>query len=338
MARVAELNPDEWAQLEREAVQSTPFHTQEWLTILEHTYHAKILRLGFFEGEQLIGGLPVLVMRKFIYQVAGSPLDGTVTPYQGPICLDPLNYEKLFKSFWDYAEYSKWDFVQMTPFPRAEVEACQSNSRYFRWEARQTICLNTRPGEAELLRAMNRKCRNEVRQAVVRGAVVEEVDASQRQWIETYYQMSVEMYRRQRRPPAISKRFFENVSAILGASGKMRVLFAKYESQVVAAAIFLIHRNVLYAWDAVSARAYSHLRANNLIYWTIIRSAHAIGLETFDMLGANIPTVARFKEGFGGSLVAYDSFLRSKGWLARAGESGYRFFVPAMRWLLARSQ
>jgi hypothetical protein len=338
MARVAELNPDEWAQLERGAVQSTIFHTDEWLTILERTYHAKILRLGFFEGEQLIGGMPVLVMRKFIYQVAGSPLDGTVTQYQGPICLDPLNYGKLFKSFWGYAESCKWDFVQMTPFPAPEVEARQLNSPYSRSEARQTISVNIRPDESEILRAMKQGCRNKIKQAAGRGAVVEEVDASKRHWIETYFEMSVETYRRQGRPPAIPKSFFENVGTLLGASGKMKVLFAKYDSKVIAAAIFLVHRNVLYAWDAVSRRAYSHLRANSLIYWTIIRCAHSIGLETIDMLGANIPTVARFKEGFGGSFITYDSFLRSKGWLARAGESGYRFFVPAMRWLLVRSQ
>jgi hypothetical protein len=338
MVRVAELNRDEWAQLERDAVQSTLFHTDEWLAILERTYHAKILRLGFFEGKQLIGGMPVLVMRKFIYKIAGSPLDGTVTPYQGPICLDPLNSGKLFKAFWGYAESCKWDFVQMTPFPAAEIEARQLNSPYSRCEARQTICVNIRPGEPEILRAMKQQCRNKIRQAVERGAVIEEVDASECHWIETYFEMSVETYRRQWRPPAIPKSFFENVGALLGASGKMRVLFAKYDSKVVAAAIFLVHRNVLYAWDAVSSRAYSHLRASSLIYWTIIRSAHETGLQTFDMLGANIPTVARFKEGFGGSFIAYETFLRSKGWLARAGESGYRFCAPAMRWLLARSQ
>jgi hypothetical protein len=331
MVKIAELDPEEWSQFERGTLPSTPFHTGEWLTILERTYEAKILRIGFFEGNQLIGGMPILVKRKFIYRIAGSPLDGTATPYQGPICSDLSNYGRLFKAFLIYAESSKWDFVQITPFPGMGLEHWTLNSPYLRCEARQTLFLDLRPGEAKLFRAMRHDCRKNIKQAQARGLVVEEVDASERQWIEGYYEMAVEAYRRQRRSPPIPKSFFENLSSVLGTSGKIKLLFARYKSETVAAGIFLIHGGVIYAWDGVSRRAYSHLRASNLLNWTLIRLACANSLETFDMLGANIPTIAHFKQGFGGALIPYDSLSRSKGRLARFGESAYRFLAPAAR-------
>jgi predicted N-acyltransferase len=165
--------------------------------------------------------------------------------------------------------------------------------------------------------------------------VIEEVPAEDTDWVETYYRMSVELYRRQHLPPAIPRALFENVSRVLGASGKVRVVFAKYQDQVVAGQIFLIHGNHLYFWDAASKQEYNYLRANNLIQWHIIRWACSHGLRVYDMMGANIPRIAQFKKGYGGSFVPYSTFVYTRGFLARVGELGYKWLAPTARRMIA---
>jgi len=339
--KVVELSPGEWDGLVQRSPQATLFHTNEWLTILEQTYKPQVFRLGFIDGERLLGGIPVLVRKKFIYRIAGSPSSGTATPYQGFICFDPADCGRLFQAFWSYTHTRAWDFVEVTPPPGMSHGMKMSSLANVRCQPRQTICLDLAQGEEWIFGAMEKDCRNQIRQAEKRGAVVEEVVASNSQWVEAYFDMSVRLYRRQHRPPAIPRSFFENLSRILGASGKLRVLFAKYQDQVVAAQIFLIHEGRLYYWDGVSKQAFSHLRANNLIQWHIIRWACSNGLRVYDMMGANIPRIAQFKKGFGGSFVPYSTYVNTRGLLARVGVLGYKWLAPTVRraiLLLARGQ
>lgn len=333
--QVVNLNPEEWARLVQTAPNATLFHTHEWLTILERTYSLPIQRVGFVEGGDLLGGIPVLVQRKAIFRVAGSPERHTATPYQGIIYRDSADYGRLFEAFWNHAQSAAWDFVEVTAPPGSPSRDSSGELKGLRSETRQTICIDLSLGEAQLFRMMWSEARRKIRQAQKRGTVIEVIDPCSDDWIGPYYQMSVELYRRKGRPSAIPKAFFQNVVAILGPSGKVRVLFAKHEGQAVAAGIFLADRRNVYAWGGVSRREYHHLRGNSLIHWDVIRWGCAEGFLNYDLVGAGIQSIAEFKKGFGGVLVQHPSFLWTRGWLAQLGERGYRLLAPTARWVLS---
>jgi CelD/BcsL family acetyltransferase involved in cellulose biosynthesis len=333
--QVVNLNPDEWANLVRTAPNATIFHTDEWLRILERTYSVPIQRLGFVEGGDLLGGIPVLVQRKAIFRIAGSPQRHTVTPYQGIIYRDAADYRRLFEAFWNHAKSAAWDFVELTSPPGSPSLDSTLVPRGLRPETRRTICVDLSMGEAQLYRKMRKGARGEITQAEKRGTVIEVVDPCSDDWIGPYYRMSVEKYRRKGRPSAIPKAYFQNVVAILGPSGKVRLVFAKYEGQVVAAGIFLADRGNVYFWDGVFRREYHHLRGNTLIHWDVMRWGCAQGFVNYDLAGAGIQSIAGFKKGFGGVVVEHPAFLWTRGWLAQLGERGYRLLAPTVRWALS---
>jgi CelD/BcsL family acetyltransferase involved in cellulose biosynthesis len=335
--KVVDLNPVEWAHLVEAAPQSTVFHTNEWLAVIERTYQAEIRRLGFTDGNQLIGGIPLVLRKKFIYRLAGSPATHTMTPYQGFISLEPSDYGRLFEAFWNYNGLRNCDFIELTPPPCSIPSGWASSIGAVRRVERGTVYVDLSQGASEVFRAMDQPCRNKIRQSEKRGAVVTEIDPTGDEWVQGYYEMSLEVYRRRRRPPAFPRSLLENLRDVFKGSGKIRILLARYNDEAVAGGVFLLHRTTVYAWDGASRLEYYHLRANNLIHWTLIRWACSQGFHTYDMVGTapNLPGIARFKEGFGGSMVRFPAFLQSRGPLAQLGEAAYRRFAPLARWVLS---
>lgn len=333
---VVDLNSSEWGAFLGTAPSATIFHANKWLAVLARTYGCEIRRLGFLEGGCMVAGIPVVVRRKFIYRIAGSPASGLVTPYQGPVCREPTRYIEAFEAFWRYAGSAGWDFVEVTPPPDNLPVDCRLKDPQIRYEPQRTVHLDLTLGEAKLFQEMDPECRRAIRAAKKRGAEVTEVDAGGDEWIDSYFHASSEMYRRQGRPPAIPRTFFENLRDIFMADLRLKILIAVYRSEVIAGAVFLVDRETLYFCDGVSRSAYNHLRPSNLIHWTIICWACMQGLRTYDMLGANIPSIARFKKGFGGRFVPYVTYRRSQDWLARVGERGYRLLAPTARRVAAR--
>lgn len=334
--KVVDLRPDEWAEFLNTAPAATIFHSNEWLTVLERTYGCEIHRLGLLDNGHLAGGIPVAVRRKFIYRIAGSPVSGMATPYQGPICPDPSDYAAIFEAFWRYVDSIGWDFVEVTPLPDSPLVHWRPTDSRIRCEARRTICLDLTRGEVNLFQEMDPDCRNQIRQAEKRGAVVTEVGVNGKDWIDPYFDASSELYRRQHRPPAIPRAFFENLLDMCAARCTIKILVATHENEMIAGAVFLVDEGTLYFCDGVSRSAYNYLRPSNLIQWAIICWACKQGLRTYDMLGADIPTIARFKKGFGGRFVPCITFQRNKDWLAKVGERGYRKLAPLVRRVAVR--
>lgn len=87
----------------------------------------------------------------------------------------------------------------------------------------------------------------------------------------------------------------------------------------------------MYFLDGASLREYQKLRANNLIQWHIISWAASNGLRTYDMVGANIPSIARFKRGFGGIEVQYPYFQMARGFLGKIGYRLYQRYRPVLK-------
>ena len=100
----------------------------------------------------------------------------------------------------------------------------------------------------------------------------------------------------------------------------LTVLLASVNEQTIAGAFFLHFADKIYFWDGVALPDHYKLNASNLLQWSIIEWAANNGYRHYDMLGANIPSIARFKLSFGGELTPYIYVYRdltSKSYLTR---------------------
>jgi hypothetical protein len=332
--RPVELTRDEWAAFATRVPEATLFQTERWLGLLEEAFGCDVLRLGFLRGEQLVGGIPVPLRRKAFYRIAGAR--GLATAYQGPLALDE-SISAVFAAFWEYERRAGWDFVEIALEPDSAAAAWDGRPLEVRSAVGRTVRVDLTLGEDALFRAFEQSCRAAVRQAQRADLHLTTVTCGPGDWIDVYFPIAQEMYRRQGRPPTIPRRFFERLWAAFESSGVVRVVLAEHRGRVIAGAVFLVYGSTLYYCDGVSVVADRKLRPNNLIQWEIIRWACREGLRTYDMLGADIAGIAQFKKGFGGEFVPYTSFTHVQGWLARFGEAVYRALVPYARQVAARA-
>jgi lipid II:glycine glycyltransferase (peptidoglycan interpeptide bridge formation enzyme) len=190
------------------------------------------------------------------------------------------------------------------------------------------------PSQKELLwKGLSKGCRGAIRKAESDGVEVEEV--FDRTFFEIYLDMAEDVYSRYRRPPSFALEFYQALWDALRPCGTIRVLAARRKQEVVAAAIFLMHREVrrAYYMDGVSYLRHRQLYASNLIQWTMLQELLQSGYEAYDMVGADHAGIRRFKLSFGGLLRAHDYVYRARTPWARIAREGYRVTAPIGRFV-----
>lgn len=74
--------------------------------------------------------------------------------------------------------------------------------------------------------------------------------------------------------------------------------------QVVALQVIVLDKNTVYTWIYGTIPEKNYTGADSLLIWEAIkryRNTH----KFLDLMGANIPSIAFFKKGFGGKLTPY---------------------------------
>jgi len=205
-----------------------------------------------------------------------------------------------------------------------------------------TVFVDLRPTEEEILAAMKAKWRYNVRYAEKKGIVVEEAG---KESISIFYELNRATAARDRialRPESYYARLFSlaaerKASGIPGAP-ELRLWIARYEGRALAANITLFRgAEAVYLYGA-SSNEERRLMPTYALQWVAMRAAKAWGCLEYDLYGIP-PTddpehpmagLYRFKTGFGGEIahragswdfplrpVAYEGFRaaeRARAW------------------------
>ncbi len=264
----------------------------------------------------LLQGTPVGQALLLTRRLHPLPLAVGYVP-KGPILDwgDPLHVVTVLRALADAAEAHHLLFLKIDPDvdPRTpEGERVQKQLRDLGWvpspeaiQFRNTVLLDLRGSEEELLARMKPKWRYNIRLAGRRGIRVREGDVAD---LPRFYALYAETARRDGfliRPYA----YYERVWRHFLSRDMAVLLLAEWEGEPVAGLIlFFFGERAWYMYGASAGGPVRRHMPNHLLQWEAIRRARARGCTVYDMWGAPdvleetdpMWGVYRFKLGFGG--------------------------------------
>ncbi|AFM43281.1 putative methicillin resistance protein [Desulfosporosinus acidiphilus SJ4] len=331
--RLQPIERDQWQDFLEGISQGSLFHRWEWQDIIEIGFGLKVNRLGFFDEKGVLRGLFPLAERKMsLLKLAGSSLSGAATPHAGP--LGEVTLEEVLPALEEYLSKKHTDYIELTLPDMSGKDVVEQHG--YTVQELLTLDLAIEKDVESLWSGLEVRCRNAVRKAEKSGVEVFEPQTLE-EWLEPYYELSVGVYRRQDKEPPFSKEYFTALWQKLHPSGDLVVLLARFEGKIIAGGIFPRDKNVAYYLDGVSDREYNKVVPNNLVQWEYLKRAQAMGIELYDMVGANIPSIAKFKKSFGSSERNYLYAYRNRTMAARLGRSVYVKHSDTIKKFLKRS-
>ncbi|HUI31072.1 MAG TPA: GNAT family N-acetyltransferase [Candidatus Acidoferrales bacterium] len=278
------------------------FQLSDWLRLYVSSYFsgATIRGVLLHEGTELIGMTPVVMWKKFGFSMAGSPLRHALTPYMGIAC--KRNPEACVSAF---AQYCSAQGVRMATLTLSFfLPDTVVTHNHFRVKTRMTSVIDLSEDLDTILKKMDGKTRNQLRQGEKNGLEVSfDIDDKS---VNQYLGLRSRLYTLQGMDQSTSSTLME--SFFSSFPKEYYALFSvKYEGAMIAAAVLLKYAETCLYWDGVSDAQFNRLRPNNVLQWQVIKWAKASGIHWYDLGGTNTPSIAHFKKGFGGIEKTYTS-------------------------------
>jgi len=313
------------------------FHTSQWLALLEQVYSCRVHLLGVWDGGALVGLLPLLTRRLGPFLLGGSPLMQAIasTPFMGPLA-DPVYRRPILRALGEWQRKQKIAHLELAlPVHLADVtdaiafgysvESCQSVVLALEGHSRDELWGN-----------LSSACRRAVHKAEAQGVQIVAVEDAT--YTDVYYPMCAAVYQTSGRLPHLSKAFYAAAWDLLAAPGYLKVWLAVTGGDVIAGAVVLRYRGTAYYLSGASYDEGQPLRPNNLLQWHIIQWAAAQGCAQYDLGGAVISGITRFKLSFGGELHSYTRLHRASSQVARLGRCVYAISIPLWRRFMRQVQ
>jgi peptidoglycan pentaglycine glycine transferase (the first glycine) len=206
---------------------------------------------------------------------------------------------------------------------------------------RNTVLIDLRPSEEELLRRMKQKTRYNVRLAEKKGV---RIRVGTRDDLPALYRMYAETSVRDGfviRPESYYRAVWETFMSTPpdGLAPCAEPLIAEVDGQAVAAIFLFYFAGRAYYLNGMSREAHRELMPNHLLQWEAMKRGRARGCTAYDLWGApdqfdesdSMWGVFRFKEGLGGEV------LRTLGaWDYPASPLWYKVYTGLMPRILDR--
>lgn len=159
--------------------------------------------------------------------------------------------------------------------------------------------------------------------------------AEQREDVAHYYRLHLQTRSKKHGMPAQPQRFFYGLWDAFAPSGKMQLLLAEHEGNIIAGMVLLASGNtVRYAYGA-SDESYLNLAPNNLLMWTAISWGCTEGYQIFDMGRTAIDNegLMEFKRRWGASQepLPYYYYPHMEG-LSSVSEHSWKFRLLTACW------
>ncbi|MFV9506198.1 MAG: lipid II:glycine glycyltransferase FemX [Oscillochloridaceae bacterium umkhey_bin13] len=328
--RLAPIRREEWDAYTATTPYGLIFHQAHWLDLLATVYDHTWQPLGVWQADQLRGLLPLQTRRLGPFRLAGSPLMHVIasTPMLGPVS-EPALIGPILTALEAWLSTHQIDHIEVA-LPQHVTHEDHIRALGYQLEVCHTVQLPLAPAScAERWASCSAACRRAIRKAEASGVQIDEPQDGA--FVAAYYQLCQEVYQEAGRAPHLAQDFYTALWNTLAPRGQLKVLLAYRGSWLLAGAIFVLDRDTVYYLSGASCRDGLNYRPNNLIQWELIRWALAQGYRCYDLGGATVAGITRFKLSFGAQLVPYTRLYRARTLQAQFGRVVYQHTIPWWR-------
>ncbi len=206
-------------------------------------------------------------------------------------------------------------FLRIEPIKKYSLEEERElkSAGFHRIEAVQpeeTLLLDLRKSEEELLSEMKHNTRYAIRAAERRGVTVRcyETREEKKKHFEDFWKLFKETNKRHNLD-VYGKRYYESVASLEGEC-QSELFVAYLEEKPISAALVLYYQKTVTYLFAASARGFGKYNAPSLLLWEIMKKAQKKGKDTLDLWGTSETKeewvgLTAFKKGFGGKPIKF---------------------------------
>ena len=303
-----------WDTFVHQAVGGTVFSTSAWLRCAAAASGDQIHRLGCYRNDHLVAGISGLARRRMgLYRLETPEL----TPYTG-LLLAPVTGKGPAKGeaaqhracthLLDYLA-KHYDRVFLTHAPAiADVRPFTWQG----WDAHLRYTYRLPLGDSNALwERTERRTRTAIRKAEKLGYQLRPTSD-----VVLFRQQYEAIYANQADGPPVAAATAERFVAAALEAGLAQTYAIASPDGTAAVVAFVEGFDTTYAWAAGADPEYNHTGAISLLYW---QYWDTVAHNCFDFVGANIPSIAFFKRGFGCDLAPYYAVVGYKSrWVKRA--------------------
>jgi hypothetical protein len=304
-----EVEQDEfpkWDEFVDESPQGSIFSKSFWLKYNAELIDGQFKILAVFNGDLLLGGIGICIKQHMLGKEIKVPV---LTPYSSVILRNPstkyphkiaseqLNVvEKIIHQI----KLGKYLAVKIINTPR------MNDVRAFYWDN-----WTVKPGYTYEIPLSN----FDDTKGMFAHSVRKQVNKSEKSNIqvkvkddfESLYSFLKSTFKKRERPLFLNKNKFQKLYNNLKKHNCCKMYFAELDDGKPISgriALFTKHQ-VAHDWVAGSDPDYLNSGATPFLIFKILEDLSQNGYKYFDMDGANVPTIARFKSTFGGDLRHY---------------------------------
>jgi hypothetical protein len=310
----SDIDQPTWDDIVINSNEGTLFHTWKWLKIMEkyiskkfffRTYNGKLYPLIVWEGEEVIGLMPVFFLETPFKKMAGSPPLSFEVPYLGPV-MKKKSGVKPYKQQIIFLEFQKkiHEFLinsLKAKYIRIITSPGMSNPYPFLWsnysvKPECNSVIDLRMGEELIWANFSHNVRNSIKRANKNGVIV---TSGSKEDVESIYELLQDRQRVYAKKEFILD-IFKNVP-----SENIRCFIAKKDDIPLTGMILLCYRNKVGVWFGTPKNSMDGINPNNILIWESIRWAVSSNYQYFEIIGTSDKKTFPFKVQFCGETVPF---------------------------------
>ncbi len=299
----AEADADEWNRYVDRSPGTNPFYRAEALRLQAEDTGTELHLLAGFKGQEAVGIFPVFEYSKGPLRGAFSPAPRSWSCYLGPSVLNvaKLKRRKADRRVQRFLQGClAWIDEHLSPLYTRFVAAEFEDVRPFVWneytvDPEYTYVVDLEGSEADLLGRFSSDARSNVRNADEDAYTIEEGSLDD---VERIVSQVEQRYENQGRSFQLSTEFARSVADAL-PEGAIRPYVCRVDGEFLGGILVAESDSTRYRWQGgVKPDANVDIAINDLLDWAVMRDGLQSGIDRYDLVGAGVPSINRYKAKF----------------------------------------